>query len=386
MIDFDFDENCYGCGACANACPVNAIEIKQDMKGFMMPAVNLELCISCRRCNKVCIAESSRTVKSKGDKDAYLYVNPDLKTLQCSASGGGFSMLAKIILEHNGYVCGCVFDKDMRARHIVSNDWNDIIRMQGSKYVQSDITCCYDKILEYLRKETYVLFCGTPCQCAAIQASVQGQKGESYLYTGAIICHGVPSPRVWESWKEYLERKVNSSMVYANHRVKGKNYNTPESLYKFENGKSLKMATYLEDLYCFAFSMDVFLRNTCYRCGYKLNKTTADVIMGDYFDFAENNKYRNGVSSVIINTERADAMFGEGLKSAERIDISSVIEKNRALIESVPNNPKRERFFEELGNSGVETAIKHNIPYRKFIIKKVLHRIHFFETLRKVKR
>ena len=172
MIDFNFCKNCYGCGVCSNVCPENAIEMKQDENGFIMPMIDKIKCISCGLCDKMCPALASKEAGGNG-KDVFLYVNPDRETLKTSASGGAFGALAKTILDRNGYICGCVFDNNMKAEHIVSNSWSDVYRMQGSKYVQSDITQCFDKVKQLIKQNKYVLFSGTPCQCAAMKKAVQ---------------------------------------------------------------------------------------------------------------------------------------------------------------------------------------------------------------------
>lgn len=46
MISFNFDEYCCGCGSCKNSCPVNAIAMKANFEGFLMPEINKEICIN----------------------------------------------------------------------------------------------------------------------------------------------------------------------------------------------------------------------------------------------------------------------------------------------------------------------------------------------------
>lgn len=384
MIDFNLDENCYGCGACSSICPMDAIKMTFNKEGFLMPEVDAAKCISCGQCDKVCISYTKGGQLGR-EKEAFLYVNPDPKVLGNSASGGAFGALAKLVLNMGGFVCGCVFNENMRAVHIVSNRWEDIVRMQGSKYVQSDISECYDTIKMLLSKGLVVLFSGTPCQCEAVKKVLKNKNGNEYLYTVAVICHGVPSPKVWELWKNQIEMEEHSHLLYANHRAKGKCYNLPESLYKFANGKVIKMATYLEDLYCFAFSTDVFLRNTCYHCHFKGDNVTADVIIGDYFDFANPDRHKDGVSVLIVNTDKAHYMFDNMTQSLEKIALKDIIKNNGALIQSVPYNSKRTQFFDDLEIYGIAAAIKRNIPIQKFYIKRLLYKIRLFDKIKKLK-
>lgn len=384
MIDFNFCKNCYGCGVCSNVCPENAIEMKQDENGFIMPMIDKIKCISCGLCDKMCPALASKEAGGNG-KDVFLYVNPDRETLKTSASGGAFGALAKTILDRNGYICGCVFDNNMKAEHIVSNNWSDVYRMQGSKYVQSDITQCFDKVKQLIKQNKYVLFSGTPCQCAAMKKAVQFMSEKTYLFTVAIICHGVPSPKVWKLWKESMEKRQKSPMIYANHRTKGKNYNTPQSCYEFENGTVCRMATYLEDLYCYAFSTDLFLRNSCYNCRYKGDHIDSDVIIGDFFDFQEVERYKEGVSVLILKNQKAREMFYELTYAAKPISYEAVVEKNGALVKSIPYNTKRDSFFSELDKVGVVKAVRNNISLAKFYTKKILYEAQLFEKLKKIK-
>lgn len=46
-------ENCFGCTACLNVCPKNAITMQADSEGFLYPEIN-ENCIDCKMCIKVC--------------------------------------------------------------------------------------------------------------------------------------------------------------------------------------------------------------------------------------------------------------------------------------------------------------------------------------------
>lgn len=45
---------CCGCAACYSICPVGAIMMKADEKGFRYPEIDEELCIRCQQCLNVC--------------------------------------------------------------------------------------------------------------------------------------------------------------------------------------------------------------------------------------------------------------------------------------------------------------------------------------------
>ena len=126
MISFDFDKDCCGCHACMNACPVGAIKMKPNKEGFFMPNVNMDVCIKCGKCEKVCphlnttsnIATYS--LESFKDKSSYLYFL-DSKERKESASGGFVFAAMKSCLANGGVVCGCVWDENMKAVHIITD-------------------------------------------------------------------------------------------------------------------------------------------------------------------------------------------------------------------------------------------------------------------------
>ena len=54
MYFLEKKEECCGCTACFNVCPVNCISMRPDEEGFLYPHINKEKCIKCNKCEKVC--------------------------------------------------------------------------------------------------------------------------------------------------------------------------------------------------------------------------------------------------------------------------------------------------------------------------------------------
>lgn len=166
MIKFDFNKNCCGCTACKNSCPTGAIQMTENSEGFLLPVVDKTKCVDCGKCDTVCPflnsenGEKVQLLKSK----TYLYYLKDEKIRMNSASGGAFYGIAEQFVENGGYVCGCVWDNDLEACHIVSDKIDDVLRMQSSKYTQSNMKNCYSEIKELLKAEKKVFFTGTACQ------------------------------------------------------------------------------------------------------------------------------------------------------------------------------------------------------------------------------
>ena len=70
-----------------------------------------------------------------------------------------------------------------------------LAKMQGSKYVQSDLQNCYMEIKRKLSQGKKVLFSGTPCQIAGLHSLLGFNEN---LVTLGLICEGTPSPMVFE--------------------------------------------------------------------------------------------------------------------------------------------------------------------------------------------
>ena len=205
---FEKKKSCCGCSACANICPKNAIEMKADELGFIYPVINLDLCISCGACKKVCAYQNGieRHIPIK----AYAAVNKEEIQLEKSASGGIFAALATYFLKNNGIVLGTSLDfaNGNPIAHIIKIDkLNQLYRLQGSKYVQSFVEDSYRKTKESLDQRKEVLFSGTPCQIAGLHGYLR--KTYSNLWTIDIICHGVPNLQFLSNYLKIEGEKHN---------------------------------------------------------------------------------------------------------------------------------------------------------------------------------
>ncbi len=47
-------EKCYGCEACVQICPKDALSMKEDVEGFRYPYLDKSKCIGCNLCYKIC--------------------------------------------------------------------------------------------------------------------------------------------------------------------------------------------------------------------------------------------------------------------------------------------------------------------------------------------
>ena len=369
MIDIKEKDKCCGCYACYNICPKNAIEMKVDEKGFKYPFVNKDKCINCGLCEKVCPIINK--TKIDNEPKAYACINNDDKVRSASSSGGIFTLLAENILSKSGVVFGAAFDENMIVKHFMVDRPEDLYKFRGSKYVQSQIGDTYKLAKKALEEGKYVLFTGTPCQIEGLKSYLM--KDYDKLYTQDIICHGVPSPLVWEKYKNGIEGKENDKIINVNYRNKENSWKLFDISINLKNGKIIKERAHT-NLYMEVFLKNVCLRDSCYKCTFKCINRKSDITLADFWgiqrvkpEFDDD----KGTSLVIVNSKKGQDLF-ESIKDKiryEETDIKEAIKYNPSMITSVSLPNTRENFFKDINNMDIESAIKKNLPKEKLNVK-----------------
>lgn len=369
MIEVKEKDKCCGCYACYNICPQNAIEMKEDEKGFKYPYIDKEKCVSCGLCERVCpILNKS---KINNEPKAYACINKNDHIRSESSSGGIFTLLAENILSKSGVVFGAAFDEDINVKHYMIEKQEDLYKFRGSKYVQSQIGDAYKLAKSKLDEDKYVLFTGTPCQIEGLKSYLR--KNYDKLYTQDIVCHGVPSPLVWDKYKKNIENKYKDRIVEFNFRNKEKSWKSYDLSIKFASGKNIDEKA-SNNLYMKAFLKDICLRDSCYNCTFKSMNRIADITLADFWgiqkvkpDFDDD----KGTSLVVINSKKGKELF-ESIKSNiryEEVNIHEAIKYNPSMIKFVPLPNTRETFFRDIHDIDIENAIKKNLPKEKLNVK-----------------
>lgn len=360
MIKIIEKTKCCGCSACANKCPKKAIEMKEDEKGFKYPYVNKDLCINCGLCEKVCPIINAKRITN--NPEAYACINKNDIIRKESSSGGIFTLIAEEILEKNGVVFGAAFDNNFKVQHVCVEKKEDLDILRTSKYTQSDILDTYRRAEDILKTGRLVLFTGTPCQIEGLRSYLMKEYGN--LYTQDIICHGVPSPKVWDQYKKYRKKIDNEQPKNINFRNKDNGW----SLFnlKFEYNDKSYSKNQKEDLYMKAFLNNLSLRDSCYECSFKKYNRISDITLADFWGINNIDKQLNdnkGVSLVIINSEKGESLL-KAIKEKtiiEKVDLDEAIKYNKSFVQSAEKNKNRDRFFEELEYKTFDELIEKNI-------------------------
>ncbi len=362
---------CCGCEGCANACPKDAITFAEDEYGFIYPLVDKDVCIDCGKCVKVCPILGEEKNKERPIR-AYAAVNKAISVLQQSSSGGVFSAVAGYVLGRGGAVCGCVLDEKLRAIHICTEKETDIVRMRGSKYVQSNIGNVFREVAERIKNGQMVLFTGTPCQVAALY-SVLGNKACENLITMDLVCHGVPSARMFKKYIEYLEKKHHKKIVKFKFRNKKYGWQRWTTSYIDEDGREKNLGK-TSEFYIPSFTGGNIMRPSCFTCKFACPERVGDITVGDFWGHEKINLACNteqGVSICTLNTDKAISLFqylSEHLFLQE-IDYNIAVKGNRCLHKPTEKGDKWDLYMDALKNDNIKNVAERYIKKNK---KKIL--------------
>ncbi len=312
MKILDNMEACYGCGACCNVCPTEAISMKANADGFLEPVIDAEKCISCGNCKKVC-PSINRKYSNNPEPDIYAF-SAEEKVLYNSSSGGVFTFLAEYILQSGGCVVGAAYDSKLYVKHIIINSIEELDKIRRSKYLQSSVGDTYKKTKSILEKGKTVLYSGCPCQIAGLLRFLE--KDYENLYTVDLLCHGVPSPGLFQ---EYLNHSYGGSDKVAD--VEFRSREGWASLFKvrLKNGE-VKTVYNDKSVYMQAFLQDINLRASCFQCQYSKLPRQGDITIGDLWAAARLNlsfEYKKGVSVVLTNNEKGSLLFQNAISGAK---------------------------------------------------------------------
>lgn len=243
----------------------------------------------------------------------------DAAALRRAASGGAFSVLARPIIAMGGIVFGAKMQDGGFVAHEKAETFQELASLQGSAYVQSDISGIFDSVVECLKLDRLVMFVGLPCQCAAVQAYVQlklrSDSRLNQLLLCDLICHGAPNNELFRAHQLWLarKRKADDGIHSFRFRTKKKGWGLYYYYYYYLNGKKIEVCEPGDsDPYYAAFLRGETYRESCYKCPFSKRERLTDFTIGDYWgiESAHPDFYDpNGVSLLLINSSKGEQFF-----------------------------------------------------------------------------
>ncbi len=355
-------------------CPEQCIRMEPDDEGFYYPKIDQNHCILCGKCDAVCPCLNKNDIIPV--KTSYYGRHKDADKLFNSSSGGAFIAIADTVIKQGGNVYGAAFDIKNRELIHTCTDNTPIIKIQKSKYTESNLKNIFAEIQKDIDSGRKVLFCGTPCQVSGLKRAINDH--DRFLITCDFICHGVPSSMLF---KEHLHHILKNEIL-LDLDFRPKEYGWSSIHITIRTDKTTKTKSYLFDSFYYGFMCkNAFLRRCCYHCIYRRTHSS-DITLGDFWGYKKIDPALNdekGLSLIVANND-----FGRSIMNdLQNIFLLTDLENNGsdyAFTERDYTQYEKIRsvFYAHYKKYGFEKAAAKTymhgstIRYFKYIAKKIL--------------
>lgn len=308
---------------------------------------------------------------------SFVAVNQNDQVREYSSSGGVFYEIAKFVIESGGVVFGAAFDEDGQVSHKSCDSMDSLADLMQSKYVQSNMGGTYKEVAEVLERGGLVLFSGTPCQVYGLLSYLNTSKvGTDNLITVDIVCHGVPSRKIWRLYLDEISQGRHPSNI--NFRDKTNGWRDFSLRIDYSDG-SRYIQSKNTDPYMQGFLKNLYLRESCYNCQFRGVDRLSDFTIADFWkvkDFLPELYDDRGTSVVMVHNNKAQHIL-ESLRdnmALREIDNDVIVQTNSPVMRSVKRNPKRDVFFRTFSmekNVGEQIAVTIRTPFLRRVLGKV---------------
>lgn len=364
MLKFNPDKtNCTGCSACYSVCPKQCITMKQDVEGFYYPELLNNDCIDCGLCQKVCPMVNHKP-KNSYPKVAVAAIAKDYAIWHRSASGGAFSEIVRHWSNDETLIVGAAWE-GLQVHHVGVIGFDNITPLCKSKYVASHLEDTFKMILQHLKKDKKVIFCGCPCQVDGLHKFLR--KKYDNLLTLDLICHGQGSPYVFKECMRVIGYSLGEKIIKFEFRTKRK-FHEQDYLTLVETYKSKYYLS--EDPYTQLFLSQNALRPSCgSNCKYRNISRPGDLTIADckgltkIFPDLLGTKYN--WSTIVSNTASGENVLHMLHKTMQirPCSLENVIEYNPLFARQTWFSKSRDVFFEEFRICPDSAIYKYTKPF-----------------------
>lgn len=305
--------SCCGCAACCDVCPVGALQMAADGEGFSYPKFDQTRCTGCGRCESVC--PLLHDPSGDAGRDCFGARASEDAVRFDSSSGGVFPVLAEYVLQKNGAVFGAAFNESFEVVHREARCLPDLEGLKRTKYVQSRMDGVYRRIESLLRENTWVLFCGTPCQVFGLKRFL-GDHPRLILVD--LVCYGVPSPGLWRDYTTFLKRRYGPLTAFSFRDKREQDHGHTRA---FTAGGRVYADPLDRDLFCGLYFKNLTIRPSCHACKFSSPDRECDFTLGDFWGVERVRPDADdgmGVSLVLLHTDKAREIWRE---VREKLDV-----------------------------------------------------------------
>lgn len=384
MIKIKNSKDCCGCEACVQICPKGCISLRQDRQGFYYPQADATLCVECGACTKVCpIINVDTKYRLPADTAAFAAYNTDALQRMTSSSGGLFVLLSEQVIKSHGVVFGASFDDAWNVRHTYAETLGDIAPLKRSKYVQSRIGDTFKQARQFLRQGRCVLFVGTSCQIAGLRRFLR--RDYDNLITIDVVCHGVPSPMIWQKYLAEKKRKLADDM----HLEDADSVRFTDISFRHKKGSWRRFRLHLsyhvnvtgidaiaadsgsgqvstcvwEDDYMLSFLKDYANRPSCFACRFRDGLSHSDITLADFWGIENLTSDAglagdSGTSLVMVHTSKGRALFDSVDCMKTEFPVMEALRANPAAFYNWPKPVSHDLFFRECEMRPIREALR----------------------------
>lgn len=345
---------CNGCGACVQACPVQAMQLQADEEGFYYPHIDEEKCIHCERCVRLCPIGNPIEKHLGSIQRAWGGFYNSQEILSDSTSGGAFSAILKAWWKEGSVIFGAVQCSPTCIQHQAAFSLEEANVFRKSKYLQSQTGQTFQETGEYLSAGKRVLYSGTPCQIAGLKAFLGDDAASPNLLTVEVMCEGVPSPIFHQKYIHYLESKTGKRVSAVDWRDKNKNHwDFQFTKITYEDLSEQKISRWFNPFWSIWLS-HLMSRPACYECCYTTRERVADLTLADLWGVhlycPELYNRNRGSSLILCNSEPGQAVWNTAKQFMEGhdLDIQEVIRYQSPLRKQIEKNDLRSEFMEDV--------------------------------------
>lgn len=368
-------DQCTGCSACSSVCPTNSITMREDKEGFLQPHIDTDTCIKCHKCEKTCPIIKPIDIEEEIQTSVYAGQLKNKVDLLEVSSGGAFWALALTIIEQGGVVYGAAqYDVD-NVRHIRVCTIEEAKALCRSKYLPSNIDGIFKQVAADLKTGIKVLFSGVGCQIAGLKAYLN--KNYENLITCDVVCHGIPSLKVWKGYREEKEQHEGKRLVDLVFRNKSKGWRLNQYKMTYDDG-SVEYCPSVSHPFHYGYLIGLFSRRSCATCHFATYDRISDFTLADYWRYNDGNfNAKNGVSLICTHTKKGEQLLQEAGTLLEYYTTSkeSAIASCRHLTHTPLEHPKRNTFFTLLEKYGYSKASDKSLKEQENIFMKGYHKM-----------